>query len=114
MDADNENYFDGTPQISCNAGPTFNAGGGTSSSTGTNGRGILRTASLNSARTFEVGAGAEINQRIVESTLGIDDFESTPSGFIYINYADADVLASILSKPLVKKNGFLSGLQSSV
>jgi hypothetical protein len=66
------------------------------------------------AKKLEVGAGARIDQKVHASTLQITDWQETPVGTIYINYADEAVAEKILSAGKKEKTqnseGWMKGL----
>jgi hypothetical protein len=61
---------------------------------------------------YEVGAGAAIDQQLHEDKESLDYWESEPTGFVYINYADQRKVDQILAqgKRKEKKGGFLAAV----
>lgn len=48
-------------------------------------------------KTYEVGAGARINQEVYPDPKDLDYWEPEPAGMIYINYTDSETVATILA-----------------
>ena len=65
-----------------------------------------------SPKSFEVGAGAAVDQKIHEDKESLDYWEDKPVGMVYINYTDFETVEKILKagKRAEKKDGFLAAV----
>jgi hypothetical protein len=61
-------------------------------------------------KSYEVAAGASIEQQVYDDSEPMDFWEAEPCGSIFINYADRQTVAEILAagKRVEKKEGFLT------
>ena len=63
-------------------------------------------------KNYEVGAGANIDQKVYEDPTPLEEYEDEPYAMIYVNYTNQDTIDRILAqgKRQDKKEGMLEGI----
>ena len=87
---------------------------------GTSSRGVASKALNREAveiekesKKIEIGAGAKIDQRVLDDTETLEYWNDEPSAFIYINYCDIETCKRIIEsgKRVEAAEGFMEGLK---